>query len=64
MKPKLVRVGRKVGLPNYSSVSIEWEAEITADELIKHKEDEILPLVTERLMNNLAEYIREMGWEK
>jgi hypothetical protein len=64
LKPKLVRVGRKVGLPNYSSVSIEWEAEITADELVKYKEDEILPIITERLMKNLSEYIREMGWEK
>jgi hypothetical protein len=62
LKPKLIRVGRKCGLPNYSSVNIEWEVEITADETATLKEADILPIVTERLMKRMTEYIKEKGW--
>ena len=56
MKAKLVRVGRTYGLPNYSSVRIEWEMEVG--------EKETVLAVTERLISNMEAYATDKGWVK
>lgn len=54
VKAKLVRVGRTYGLPNYSSVRLEWEMEVG--------EKETIMAVTEHLVSDMEEYAKDKGW--
>jgi len=56
MKGKIVRVGRTYGLPNYSSVKIEWEVEIGVGETIMS--------TTEFLLDELDKLAELKGWKR
>lgn len=64
MKPKSVKVARTWGLPNYSSVRIEWEAELTELELLKQSETQALQQISEKLLSELEAFGKQKGWEK